>query len=167
MARGGSESPWPMVSVSDAQQIVMETLQQYKELRRIVHKAPALHDVLAEDILAPWNFPSFPASIMDGFAVRSRDVQTAPVVLDVLGESTAGCPSSRTPALNQAVYVTTGAQIPEGADAVVKVEWTRLVDDGTRVEILHPVEAGKWIRQPGSDIAEGDIVCSKPWSHLT
>lgn len=107
--------------------------------------------VLGVDIVAPENHPPFPASTMDGFAVNSEDVspwreivgvQNAGPVLDL--EVTAG----------MAVRIMTGAPLPPGADAVVRIENTELADDHV---IIHQetVSPGENIRPIGSDIAAG------------
>jgi molybdenum cofactor synthesis domain-containing protein len=110
--------------------------------------------VLAEDIVAPENHPPFPASTMDGFAVMAEDdspwrevigVQAAGSVLDV--EVTPGT----------AVQIMTGAPLPRGADAVVRVENTETADDHVIVH-QESINPGENIRPVGTDIAAGELV---------
>lgn len=135
--------------------------------------------VLASDVVAPGPLPRFRNSQMDGFAVRAADVVSAgpgaPVTLPVVGDVAAapGEPAPLEP--GTAVRIMTGAPVPDGADAVVPVEDTDHVtfngarddgarDDGTRhdsatkVQVLRGREAGEFVREPGSDVAEGAVV---------
>jgi molybdopterin molybdotransferase len=114
--------------------------------------------VLAESVRATRTVPPFRNSAMDGYAVRARDVDAArpqqPVRLQLIGEVAAG----RAPAMavreGTAVRVMTGAPLPDGSDAVVRLEDTRLHDGA--VEITVPVTAGTFVRHPGEDIRSGD-----------
>src|SRR6185369_1591319 len=88
----------------------------------------SLHDavgrVLAEDIVADMDLPPFDRSQMDGFAVRSEDVNNTPVELKIAGESAAGNGWHHKMKKGQAVRIMTGAPVPGGADTVQKVELT-------------------------------------------
>ena len=115
----------------------------------------ALGWVLAEEILAPEDVPAFDNSAMDGFAVRAVD-SGAGVRLVVVGESRAGAPATAVLAPGQACAISTGAAIPAGADAVVPVEDTRR--HSAEVELLAPVEPGRYVRHAGDDLRAGDTV---------
>ena len=116
--------------------------------------------VLADDVRSDRDVPPFTNSAMDGYAVRASDTRTAsavqPVELEVIGEVRAGVapPSSVRPAT--ALRIMTGAVMPEGADAVVRVEDTAERDG--RVEIRVSVEPETSVRHAGSDIRRGDKV---------
>jgi molybdopterin molybdotransferase len=125
--------------------------------------------VLARDVVAPVPLPRFRNSQMDGFAVRAADVASAgpgaPVSLPVAGDVAAapGEPAPLEP--GTAVRIMTGAPVPEGADAVVPVEDTDHVtfngvhdDSVTKVEVVRGRDAGEFLREPGSDVAEGAVV---------
>ena len=83
---------------------------------------------MCEDISAPMDLPAFDNSAMDGYAVTFDDVVTAsedhPVHLPVVGEMAAGQTKLFAMSPGTAVRIMTGAPIPQGADAVVPVEWT-------------------------------------------
>jgi molybdopterin molybdotransferase len=115
----------------------------------------ALGWVLAEEIRAPEDVPAFDNSAMDGFAVRAVD-SGAGVRLVVVGESRAGAPATAVLAPGQACAISTGAAIPAGADAVVPVEDTRR--HSAEVELLAPVEPGRYVRHAGDDLRAGDTV---------
>ena len=118
--------------------------------------------VLAEEVRSDREVPPFTNSAMDGYALRAMDTseasETAPVRLAVLGEIRAGQspPTSVRPA--GALRIMTGAVLPEGADAVVRVEDTAERDG--QVEIRAAVASGLSVRHAGSDIRRGDVVAT-------
>ena len=115
--------------------------------------------VLAQDVLSALTVPPRDNSAMDGYAVRAADCAQSGAVLSVAQRIPAG--SVGTPlAAGSAARIFTGAQIPEGADAVVMQEDTAALDgDGLgRVRIEVPPAAGQWIRRAGEDVASGDVV---------
>ena len=97
--------------------------------------AEVLGLVLAEEINSPIDSPPFDKALMDGYAVRAADVNSGPAQLAVIEEITAGRRASRPLGPQQAIRIMTGAPIPEGADAVVRLEDTRFDAAGSRVEI--------------------------------
>jgi molybdopterin molybdotransferase len=116
--------------------------------------------VLTEDITAAHPLPSFDNSAMDGYALHADDVADAgpghPVTLPVVGEVVAGDTGAYAVTTGAAVRITTGAQLPAGADTVVPVEWT---DGGaTKVEVRRAAEPGHAIRRTGEDVRAGDQV---------
>ena len=123
--------------------------------------ADALGLVTCEDVVAAVDLPGFDNSAMDGYAVRAADVadaaDTAPVALPVVGEVAAGGDAGGILAgPGQAVRIMTGAMLPAGADAVVKVEDT---DGGTEhVRVRRGVAAGTSVRRAGEDVRRGDVV---------
>jgi molybdopterin molybdotransferase len=129
--------------------------------------AHALGRVLGEDVRSDGAVPGFDRSAVDGFALRCLDVSDArpeqPVALSVVGESRAGAHASRALASGEAVAISTGAAMPEGADAVVAVEQTRRKNG--RVEILTAVAAEANIRRAGDDVRAGQLVLDA-WTAL-
>jgi molybdopterin molybdotransferase len=109
--------------------------------------------VAAEDLRAQVDLPPFASSAMDGFAVRSVDL---PATLEIAGESAAGSPHEGRLDRGTAVAISTGAVVPDGADAVVPVEV--VAQHGNEVEFSQGAEAGANVRPPGSDVAAGDVV---------
>ncbi|MGH2531764.1 MAG: molybdopterin molybdotransferase MoeA [Thermomicrobiales bacterium] len=112
--------------------------------------------VLAEDLVAAEDHPPFAASTMDGYAVLAED--SSPW-REVLGNQTAGYLADVEVTPGTAVRITTGAPIPPGADAVVRVENTEVADDHI---IIHQetVSPGENIRPIGVDLRRGDPVLS-------
>jgi molybdopterin molybdotransferase len=112
--------------------------------------------VLAESISADRDLPPFPRATRDGYAVRSADLPSVPATLDVIGEIKAGEKPERLPSkvgLGQAVSIMTGAPVPEGADAVVMVEFTS--QRGKQVEIRRSVASGENVVPRGAEAKLG------------
>lgn len=145
-----------MISVAEAIQIVKErTTTLPSELVPLNH---ALGRVLAKDVLADSDLPPFDRSQMDGYAVRAKETENAPVRLRIAGESAAGKGWHHEMHEGEAVRIMTGAPVPAGADSVQQVELTHELKDGTVVEILQSVEVGKSIVKRGSEVNEGQMV---------
>ena len=150
------ESVYPMIPVEQAQEIVLAQAEVLAPVR--VPLAGALGLVLAEAVTAREPLPPFAASIKDGYAVVAAD---GPGVYPVIGEATAGKMATFRVSPGTVAYVTTGAPLPPGADAVVMVEETREIDgqDGQRlVEIRRGVPPGHEVRAIGVDVASGQEV---------
>ena len=113
--------------------------------------------VLASDVVSGENVPPFANTAVDGYAVRSSDLLTVPVELQVVGELAAGAAPSIAVAPGSAIRIMTGAPLPEGCDAVVMVEDTERVGSDS-VRIHKSVPAGSAFRLAGSDVAIGDTV---------
>jgi molybdopterin molybdotransferase len=134
----------------------------------------ALDRVVDRDVVSPVPIPLFRNSQMDGYAVRAADVAAAPVTLPVVIEIAAGPIDPDTLAPGTAARIMTGAPMPPGADAVVPVEQTRPGLESERdsnrdsnrdsirsyVEILSPTSAGRYVREPGSDLPAGSVLVS-------
>lgn len=116
----------------------------------------AIGRILAEPLVSPENVPHFENSAMDGFAVRSADTTQPGTVLDVLADVPAGQVADVAVGEGQAIKIMTGAPMPEGADAVIRVEETTLQNG--RVTIAPPVPAGNSVRPAGGDIEAGETV---------
>jgi len=109
--------------------------------------------VTAEDVRARVDLPPFASSAMDGFALRAADV---PAALRVVGESAAGRPFDGELGAGEAVAISTGAVVPDTADAVVPVE--DVVRTGDGVEVSHELVAGVNVRPRGGDVSLGEVV---------
>lgn len=123
----------------------------------VVGVADALGRVTAEPCVSAVDVPPFANSAMDGFAVRAIDVARTPVALGVIEDVPAGSVPTMPVADGSATRIMTGAPMPDGADAVVKVEDTR-VDSPHAVTILEGVATGTNVRPVAGDVATGDII---------
>tara|TARA_R110002012_G_scaffold77840_4_gene198437 strand:+ start:110643 stop:111842 length:1200 start_codon:yes stop_codon:yes gene_type:complete len=115
--------------------------------------------VLARDILALRTQPPFPASAMDGYAVRTEEASVG-ARLTLQGEAAAGHAFDGPLAPGSAIRIFTGAPVPEGADAILIQENTEKLDDG-RVLVNAQPQAGLYIRHAGVDFTEGKTGLTK------
>lgn len=111
--------------------------------------------VLAAGIKAKRDQPPFPASAMDGYAVRFADVQAVPAKLRVVGSAPAGHGFGGTVKAGQAVRIFTGAPVPRGADTVVIQENTEAAEGQVMVTVAAQRE-GQHIRRKGLDFSKGE-----------
>jgi molybdopterin molybdotransferase len=109
--------------------------------------------VAAEPAHAVSDLPPFASSAMDGFAVRSADL---PATLKVVGEAAAGSPAEAGLGVGETIAISTGGVVPDGADAVVPVEY--VVQHDNSVEFPEAVGPGTNVRPRGGDVAAGDVV---------
>ncbi|ERF85736.1 molybdopterin molybdotransferase MoeA [Bradyrhizobium viridifuturi] len=116
----------------------------------------AYHRTLARDLAALRTQPPLPMSAMDGYAVRAADAASLSARLKVIGEVAAGRPFERTVGAGEAVRIFTGGVIPDGADAVIIQEDTRV--DGDHIAITEAAATGRHIRAAGVDFREGDVL---------
>lgn len=118
--------------------------------------------VLARDVVAEADLPTFASSAMDGYAVRASDVAGAtgerPVRLRVVGRAPIGRRPEGTVGSGEAVKIATGAPIPAGADCIAPIEVCRV--EGDAVVVLEPSAEGKHIRPAGEDARAGDVLVS-------
>lgn len=118
--------------------------------------------VLAEDITAQMDFPPFDRSPLDGYALRAEDVEQAktdsPVILTQVDNVPAGSLPSKKIESGEAARIMTGAKIPEGATAVIRLEDLEVV--GERVRVFSPAAIPNICRQ-GEELRKGDIVLPK------
>ncbi len=123
--------------------------------------------VAAEDVVARASVPHFARAAMDGFALTAASIAGAaagaPVALPIRGDSMPGRPFAGVLGRGEAVRITTGAPLPEGADAVLMAELADEIDrDGARVLLAHaPVAPEKHVGAIGEDVRAGAVVVSR------
>jgi molybdopterin molybdotransferase len=140
-----------LISVADARQRVLDAVQPLD--CQPIPVASGLGRVLAADVVAAGDLPGFPSSAMDGYAVKAGPGGRA---LTVVGESRAGEPSQVRVQDGQAVRISTGAQVPAGADSVIRQE--NVVEQGERIETQTDVPPGTHIRGAGEVMHAGDRI---------
>ncbi|HEX5246521.1 MAG TPA: gephyrin-like molybdotransferase Glp [Gaiellaceae bacterium] len=109
--------------------------------------------VTAQAAVAAVDLPPFPSSAMDGFALRSADV---PGTLAITGRIAAGSPAARELRAGEAMAISTGGVVPDGADAVAPIEVV-LERDGD-LEVPDAIAVGAHVRPRGGDVRTGDVV---------
>lgn len=143
-----------MISVHQALEIILEQVKPLGVERVALDQA--LGRVLAEDVRADLDLPPFDRARMDGYAMRSADVATAPVTLQVIGEVAAGSVFTQPVGPGQTVKIFTGAPMPPGTDAVQKVEVTRTL--GESVIIKEAVKPGQFVTLRASEVVHGEVI---------
>lgn len=150
-----------MLSVSEALAIVVRHAQPLPADMMPLSPA-ALGLVLAEDVVSDLDMPPFDKALMDGYALRSADVSSGTGNLTVVGEVTAGQTPAAALAAGQALRIMTGAPLPIGADAVVPIEQTELIDEHhVLIRSSRLVRAGDNILLRGREMRRGEVVLTK------
>lgn len=146
-----------MLSVSDAQAIVLRHAEALPPVTTPLNTA-ALGLVLAENVASDVDSPPYDKALMDGYAVRSADLPTGSGTLAVTEEITAGQTPKRGVGRGEAARIMTGAPVPAGADAVIMVERTELLEDA-RVQISDkPPQPGQNVLPRGREMRAGEVV---------
>src|SRR5260370_18158983 len=143
-----------MLSVTEAQALIN---QRGKPLAPVLTDLTpaALGLVLAEAVASDLDMPPYDKALMDGYAVRAADLSNGQATLEVVDEVTAGHTPKRSVDSGQAIRIMTGAPIPDGADAVVVIERTRL-GDASRVHLdEHPARPGRNVLPRGKERTKG------------
>jgi molybdopterin molybdotransferase len=151
-------SSQPAVSVEEHVSRVLETVEPLPAYDQPLLEALGLP--ASAPVAAPMDLPAFDNSAMDGYAVVAADLAGAseehPVRLPVAGEVAAGQARLFAMSPGTAVKIMTGAPVPEGADAVVPVEWTDA--GGATVSVTGVPAPGQHVRRRGEDVRQGDLL---------
>ena len=151
-----------LMSVTEALRQVLEHALPLSS--ESVPLADAYGRVLAADLAAQRTQPPADVSAMDGYAVRSADVNSAPARLRLIGEVAAGHPFAGTVGAGEAARIFTGGVVPPGADTIVIQENTtreNTTRDGDVVLVNQASGAGRHIRRAGLDFASGAVLLAK------
>lgn len=151
-----------LTPLHEAQRIVLDATQTLGCEK--IGLLDALGRILGEDIIATRANPPWDNSAMDGFAVRWEDIKkehaiTKPAELTIIEDVPAGKMPIHTVGPGQAIRIMTGAPIPQGADTVVRVEFTE-AGEGT-VRIFEPEPQGANIRPMGDDVKQGECIIAR------
>ncbi|MBO6574587.1 MAG: molybdopterin molybdotransferase MoeA [Rhodothermales bacterium] len=142
------------VSVDEARTAIRRGLPEPRQ--EIVPLEAAYGRILLHEVISKEAIPPFPNSAMDGFAVRSADLADSGGTLRCTGEIAAGAWPANAVREGTCVRIMTGAPMPDGADAVVPVEWTR--EQGDAVVVDRGISPGRHLRAAGEDMAPGQVV---------
>ncbi|KAJ3975269.1 MoaB/Mog domain-containing protein [Lentinula raphanica] len=172
-------SPYPIISFQDALGIIHETIEALPVISLPVNASLRGH-ILAEDVYASADFPPTKTTSVDGYALRASDLAGVYTVLTSSSHPQLLFPTSQDELPDGCIYrINTGGALPRGADTVIMVEDTKLiatypeassVDDTPsgppgeewKVETLILAPPSRFnIRQPGSDVRQGDLVMRK------
>jgi molybdopterin molybdotransferase len=119
----------------------------------------ALGRVLAEDVLADRSYPPFDRSTRDGYALQSSDVSKPGAKLRLIGESRAGVPFAGSVRTGECARILTGAAVPDGANAVVMQEYTRV--EGDIVTFERAATAGQNIVPAAAEARLGETLVAR------
>lgn len=160
-----AEIPWgkdrhPLISLEEAWEIIARSAASSSAGAESVPLADANGRVLAAPMVAQDDYPAFDKAMMDGFAVRSADCAQGGATLAIIGFAQAGGTFDQVLKVGQVVRINTGAPIPAGADAVVKIEDCQVSDD--TVTIRAAAKPEQCITRQGSDRRAGDVVLTPP-----
>lgn len=148
-----------MLSVTEAKENILAATRPLSAAS--LPLAAALGCVLGQDVVSTVNLPPWDNSAVDGYAVRTGDVESAtennPIHLRVSAQVPAGTMPSAPLDPRTCARIFTGAPIPEGADAVVMQEDTRPHHEGY-VAVIESAEPGENIRPAGGDVKAGAAV---------
>jgi len=150
-----------IIDLEDARRIMADLFRElYSRGSETVNIDGALGRVLAEDVKSPIDLPPFDRASRDGYAVVASDTFGAsdekPVKLRCIETVEAGSLPSRRVESGSCTRISTGAPLPEGADAVVMVEYTEV--SGEDVYIQRPAYPSQHIAAAGSDIEAGSVI---------
>ena len=154
--------------VDEAKEIINEKFNEYYTPQsEIIDIAESNNRITFSKIESKIDFPPFNRSLKDGFAIKAEDSfgvnEENPKKLKVIDFLEAGSFTDKTVELGKCVEISTGAPIPEGADAVVMVEFANRPEDNDEleedeIEILASVTPSQDIGQKGSDVKEGQTI---------
>lgn len=148
-----------LLPVDDALSLILADARPIDDIEN-VHLNAAWGRVLAEPLIARRDQPPFPASAMDGYAVIAADTAEPGATLTVIGESAAGHGFPGAIGRGETVRIFTGAPVPHGADAILIQENARPLD-ANRIDVLEPVQSGRFVRRAGLDFHRGETVIAK------
>jgi molybdopterin molybdotransferase len=124
----------------------------------------SLHRILAEDIVSPTDLPPFNRSTVDGYALKAQDTfgasETNPAMLNLVGEVVMGLPTDLVVSRGQTCKVPTGGMMPQGADAVLMVEFSEPADD-TTIQVKKSLSPLENVIERGEDIKKGEKILSQ------
>ncbi len=150
-------------TLQSAREKLLEVMKDMREIEA-VGLINAEGRVLAQDIISSCDIPHFRRSTVDGYAVISKDTQGAsesiPVFLKIVEEVNIGFEAKSSLKNGQCAYVPTGGMVPEGADAVVMVEYCETFDQ-TGIAVYDSVSMGRNLMNIGEDIKIGGVLLKK------
>lgn len=150
-----------LTSLEDA----ITTLDSYLRFTAVeeIQTRTALNRILAEDIVSKIDIPPFNRAAMDGYALKATDTFEAshknPKKVKLIGKVEIGSISNLEIEIGQAIRISTGAVIPKGADAVMKIEDTEITGD--IITLYTPLVPSKNISKKGEDIPKGKTILNR------
>jgi len=160
----------PLFKVSTPEEVI-KSLKNNLNLKKIIQNNKeliniknALNRILSKEIIVPANLPGFNRSIMDGYAIKAEDSfgasDSLPSYLKVIGEIQMGYRPEFKINVGEATKISTGGMLPEGANAVMMLEYTEQIDD-TTIEARKSVSPWENVVRENEDLKAGEIILKK------
>jgi len=150
--------------IEEAREKVLRAMKEKPFGTERVPLRSACGRILAEDVISGENIPAFNRSTVDGYAVRAADTgiasESVPVFLKKVGEVEMGKKTGLYVQKGECVYVPTGGMVPDGADAMVMVEYCEHFDE-TGIAVMQSVSPGRNVLMAGEDARAGEVVLQK------
>jgi len=147
--------------VSEAQKIILDRFGHLRTSTETVSLENILDRVLAKDIIASEFVPDFNRSTVDGYAVQGRDVfgcsDAIPALLTLIGRVSMGSHANLIVHSGECAYVPTGAEVPQGADTMVMLEYAEELGD-RQIAIYKPAAPGINMIYRGDDTKPGEVI---------
>ena len=145
-----------MIDIDEAQRVVLSHVRPLDTEQ--VPLGEAGMRTLAEAVRCDIDMPPFDRAVMDGYAVRAIDTIAAPLRLRVVGRSAAGGSGTCSVEAGEAVKINTGAPMPAGADAVVRIEATELSVSNAEVVVRESVTPGRFVTPKAAYVTAGSVI---------
>jgi len=160
----------PLFEVSTPEEVIklLKNNLNFKKIiqnnKEVINIKNALHRILSKEIVAPADLPGFNRSTMDGYAIRAEDsfgaTDSLPSYLKIIGEIKMGDRPNFKINPGEAVKISTGGMLPEGANAVMMVEYTEQIDD-TTIEARRSISPWENVVRENEDLKTGEIILRK------
>ena len=160
----------PLFKVSTPEEVVklLKNNLNFKKIiqnnKKIIDIKNALHRILSKEVIVPANLPGFNRSIMDGYAIKAEDSfgasDSLPSYLKMIGEIQMGCRPEFKIGLGETAKISTGGMLPEGANAVMMLEYTEQIDN-TSIEVRKSVSPWENVVREDEDLKAGEIILKK------
>ncbi len=152
-----------VTDIDEIEELILKKIPRLKGKEEICKLEDSLDRVLCENITANLNVPEFNRSTVDGYAIKSKESlgasQGIPAFFTIKGEVLMGEDTSKKLESGEAIYVPTGAMIPEGSDSMIMIEYCETLEDTLLVH--KPVSSFENIMLLGEDVKAGDIILKK------
>jgi len=152
-----------VTDIKDIEELIFKKIPTLKGKKENCKLEDSLGRILCEDIKATLNVPEFNRSTVDGYAIKSNESfgasQGIPAFFTLKGEVLMGEDTTKKLKSGEAIYVPTGAMIPDGADAMIMIEYCEILDDTLLVH--KPVSKFENIMLMGEDVKVDDIILKK------
>lgn len=153
-----------VVTIDEGRKLILENFNEFELETELVNILDAVDRTLAVDVISDINVPEFNRSTVDGYGIMVEDshgaTQTIPSILNILGEVKMGEISNIKIRPGEAIYIPTGAMVPEGATGVIMIENTEKMGEDTLL-LNKPISKGENMVYIGDDIKKDELTLEK------